>query len=153
VSTSIVDQIRPLVADCTLGEQLFVAALLESGSADRYRAWSAEALDEELAQGLGACAAREDEIARLIRTHFADIVRPPADFDTLARRIQTEVGDVFGGHMRDSQYRIQAQAERGGEQLWKDLAADEANQESKEVLLRCASLEAASAEYLENITA
>jgi hypothetical protein len=152
MSTSFVDRIRPLVADLTLGERLFVVALLESGSAERYRAWATEALDPELARGLRGCAEREDEIAKVVRAHFSESLRPPANFDSLAKTIQAEVETVFGAKMRHEQYRLQAEAERGGEQLWKDLAAAEENEETNRVLLKCAELEAASAEYLETIT-
>src|SRR5262245_43807564 len=106
---TLVDRLRPLLVEHTLGEQLYVVALLESRSADRYREWAGQVADPALANGLRACADREDDIANRIRARFAGILTPPHDFDRLAPRIQAEVAALFGGQSREQQFLIQAQ--------------------------------------------
>jgi hypothetical protein len=145
-----VDRIRPLVGTRPRGEQLFVAALLENGAAARYREWAVgQAARPELAEGLRLCAEREDEVASTVRRRFADEIRQPADLAPLLAAIQKEVAAVFGDSGFEEQAAIQASAERGGEQLWKDLAAEERDPSLRATLLHCASLEAASAGFLE----
>jgi hypothetical protein len=150
-SGSFVDRVRPLVADLPLGERLFVVALLESQSAERYRQWAAGAADPDLARGFAECGEREDRIADAIRAKFAAIVKQPDAFGALAQKLQAEVVAVFGGRTSEEQFQIQAGAERGGEQLWADLAANEQDAGAKQVFLECASLEAASAAFLESL--
>ena len=146
---SFVERVRPLLADRKLGEQLYMVAILESRSGDRYRQWAADATDPEVARGLDECAVREDAIAKLVRERFAAVLEEPADLPALGGAILKEVAAVFDGRSRDEQYQIQAQAERGGEQLWTDLASVENDAATKAVLIRCAELEAASARFLE----
>ena len=150
---SLVERLGPLLAEHSLGEQLYVVALLESRSADRYREWAGQVADAELARGLRACADREDDIAQRIRAKFAAVLAPPHDFDRLAPRIQAEVAELFGGYSREQQFQIQAQAERGGQQFWTDLAAGEKDESTKRLLLECAALEEGSAKFLESLTA
>jgi hypothetical protein len=56
---------------------------------------------------------------------------------------------LFGGLSMEEQFDVQAKAERGGQQLWVELAAAESDSSLKEVFEECAKLEAASAEFLE----
>ena len=148
---TLVDRLRPLLAEYTPGEVLYVAALLESRSGDRYREWAGQVTDSALARALRQCGDREDEIAKRIRAHFATVLKPPADFEQLAQKIQNEVVALFGGKTREEQFRVQAEAERGGEQFWIDLAANEKDPETKRALLDWSALEARSAEVLESI--
>ena len=150
-SATLVDRLRPLLVEHTLGEQLYVVALLESRSAERYREWAGQVSDSALARSLRQCADREDEIAKRIRERFAAVLRPPGDFERLAQKIQAEVADLFGGRTREQQFRIQGEAERGGEQFWVDLAAVEKDQNTRHALLEYAALEAGSAEFLESL--
>ena len=152
-NTSFVDRLRPLLADRSVGEQLYVIALLESRSAERYREWAEQVAGEDLVHGLRRCAEREDIIAAQIRTRFKETLEQPTDFEQLLRRIQAEVVAIFGGRSREEQFEIQAQAERGGERLWNDLAAAESDAGTKAMLLECAALEAGSAEFLESLGA
>jgi len=147
----LVERLTPLVGDRPLGERLFIIALLERGSADRYRKWASRTQDGARAQGLHECARREDEIAALVHERFAAVIAEPADLKMLLGVIQKEVGELFGGRTDEEQYRIQAIAERGGEGLWKGLAGGERDRATRDVLLRCADLEAKSAEYLESL--
>jgi hypothetical protein len=146
---SFVERVRPLLIDRKLGEQLYMVAILESRSGERYRQWAADAVDAEVARGLEECAAREDAIAKLVRERFAAVLEEPEDLPALGGAIAKEVAAVFDGRTRKEQYRIQAEAERGGEQLWTDLAAAESDAATKAVLTRCAELEVASARFLE----
>jgi hypothetical protein len=146
---SLVERLRPLVADRSVGEQLWVAAFLESRAGERYREWATAASDAALAAGLRECARREEAIAERVRTGFDGTIREPADLPRLLARIQAEVTALFGGHGIEEQYQIQARAERGGEQFWKELAASEADPSAKALLLECAALEAESAAFLE----
>jgi rubrerythrin len=150
-SATLVERLGPLLAEYSLGEQLYVVALLESRSAERYREWAGQVSDAELARGLRSCAEREDDIAERIRKRFATVLAPPSDFARLAPRIQEEVASLFGGHSREEQFQIQAQAERGGQQFWTDLAAGEKDEATKRLLLECAVLEEGSAKYLESL--
>jgi hypothetical protein len=150
-AASLVERLRPLLADRALGQQLYVVALLESGSAERYRQWAREVADPGIARRLTECAEREDAIAGLVRGHFAAVIEQPPDLPVLAGKIQREVAALFGGHDRDEQFSIQGQAERGGEQFWQDLAAAERDPGTKAVLVECAELEAGSARFLESL--
>ena len=150
-SATLVERLRPLLAEHTLGEQLYVVALLESRSADRYREWAEQVSDPVLAGGLRACAKREDDIAARIRSRFASLVTPPHDFERLAPRIQVEVSALFDGRTREQQFVIQAQAERGGQQFWHEMAEQETDEGTKGLLLECAALEAESAEFLDSV--
>jgi hypothetical protein len=149
---TLVERLTPLLTHRPLGEQLFVIALLESRSGDRYREWAAQVSLPEIARGLANCAQREDEIAARIRSRFAGILAQPADFAELARAIETEVVALFAGHSREEQFQIQAEAERGGERLWLDLAEAESDAANKALLRECAELEAGSARFLESLS-
>src|SRR6185369_6037996 len=130
------------------GEQLFLAALLESAAGARYREWAAQAGDADLSHGLSLCAEREDTIAATVREKFAEELKQPADLRELLGAIQKVVAELFGGRSFEEQLQIQAAAERSGEQLWNELAGDEHDIARKAALLDCAALEAASAAYI-----
>jgi hypothetical protein len=148
-SPSFVDRIRPLLADRPRGEQLFLAALLENGAAARYREWAGDEADPELAEGLRECAEREDTVAGEIRKHFGAELKEPADLGELLAAVEREVAALFGGLSVREQFAVQAKAERGGQQLWLELAAAESDASLKEVFVECARLESESAEFLE----
>ena len=148
---SLIERLRPLLAECSLGEQLYIGAVLENRSGDRYRQLAAGASDAALARGLRECAEREDAIAERLRAGFHDIIRAPADIARLLEQIQGHVVALFGGHGIQQQFQIQARVERGGEGFWKELAASEADPARKTLLLECAALEAQSASFLERL--
>lgn len=147
---SFVDRIRPLIAHRPRGEQLFLAALLENGAAQRYRRWASEFTDSTFADGLMACADREDTVARSVRDSFGSELQQPEDYRELLGAVQREVDALFGGLSLEDQLDAQASAERGGENLWRELAEAESDPALKAVFVECAHLEAASAEFLEN---
>lgn len=148
---SFVDRIRPLFEHRPRGQLLYLAAMLESAAASRYRAWAANAAGEDLARGLRACAEREDEVAAIIRERFAAELERPEDSGALMEDLLREVAESSSGRSIAEQYLLQAEAERAGELLWRGLAAAEPDAARKAVFLQCAELEAASAVYLENL--
>lgn len=148
---SFLERIRPLFEHRSRGQLLYLAAMLESAAASRYREWAAKAAREEIAKGLRGCAEREDEIAAIIRRDFAGELEKPEDSAELMEGLRREVAEMSRGTTIEEQFPVQASAERAGEQLWKALAGSEPAAEKKAVFLQCAELEAASALYLENL--
>ncbi len=146
-----VARIRPLFEGRPRGQLLYLAAMLESAAASRYREWAAGAGREDLARGLRACAEREDDIAATIRRNFDAELEQPDDSGALMQGLFREVAESSNGRSIEEQYLLQAAAERAGELLWKNLAAAEPDEATKAVFLKCAELEAASAVYLENL--
>jgi hypothetical protein len=125
-------------------------ALLERGAAARYREW-ADALPE-YADGLRACAAREEEIADRIDAAFpmASPLRERSERQLPEAR--ELYGSLFVGHGPEDQLAIQAGAERQGAAAWRGLAAGVDDPALREVLESCARLEEESARYLEALT-
>src|SRR5688572_784034 len=147
----LVERLTPLLAQRPPGERLFVVAMLERGSADRYREWAVRAKDPERARGLQECARREEEIATRLYARYGDAITQPADLAALLGVVQKEVIDLFGGRSDEEQYAIQASAERGGEAFWEGLAAEERDAATRQTLVDCAELEAQSAAFLESL--
>ena len=124
---------------------------LERGAAGRYRVWAEQSPGH--AEGLSACADREDEIARI-----ADGLFPVDDSDRKAiagllpdaTRIYME---LFDGLSLERQWRLQANAERQGAAAWRGIAAQVDDASTREALERCAGLEEESAAYLDSLVA
>ncbi len=124
-------------------------ARLERTAAERYRLWAGQAAT--LAEGLLACAAREDEIA--------DRVEQVLGADAAAReKIESSLGAardsyyaVFAGKPLREQLRIQADAERQGANAWRLIAATLGDAAVAEQLEACAGLEEQSAAHLEGL--
>jgi hypothetical protein len=124
-------------------------ALLERGAAARYRRWASELPAH--ADGLRACAAREDEIADRVDTLF------PLEPD-LRERLEGELpaaakiyGSLFDGLDPLDQLAVQAGAERQGAAAWRGLAAPLSDPALRDALEACARLEEESAAYLEGL--
>ena len=124
-------------------------ALLERGAAQRYRDW-AQQLPAH-AEGLNACAAREDEIADIVEGLFpidpelqASIQEPlPAARDTYY--------DVFAGLTLAGQLAIQADAELQGAAAWRGMLEDTVPDAVRAGLERCSSLEEERSAYLRQL--
>jgi len=126
-------------------------ALLERGAADRYRSW-AEALPEH-ADELMICARAEDEIADRIESVFElDETLRPALEAPLPEAKRTYY-DVFTGMDVWDQLRVQANAERQGAQAWRNIASRTTDQRVLDQLAACSTLEEASADRLDLLTA
>jgi hypothetical protein len=63
-------QLRPLIQALPPSIQPRLMAHLERAAADRYRAWAATCLDPAAAEGLRACAGREEEVAARVETLY-----------------------------------------------------------------------------------
>ena len=126
----------------------FLAAL-ERGAAQRYREWAEQAPDR--AEGLLACAEREDEIGRRVDELL------PADDEGRARiesafpEARRAYYEVFAGLPLHEQWRIQASAERQGANAWRLLASEQDDAKVREDLLGCAALEVENAGFLQRI--
>ena len=148
---TIVDLLRPVLAPLPRGEQLYVIGLLEAGSGRRYRAWADEAQDEETARGLRSCAAREEEIVRLLRATLRDELTAPAELDRLVARIQELSHAVFADRSVRERFALQAAAERGGASVWRELGAAEVDAGRARFFEELAALEEESAAFLETL--
>ena len=122
-------------------------ARLERSAADRYREWAAES--DELAEGLIACADREDEIAD--RAEELAPVRPEHEevvVEALAKARALYAG-AFEGHPLRDKIILQAHAERQGSLAWIGFASQTEDEAMKREFLALADLEVASAEHID----
>jgi hypothetical protein len=122
-------------------------ARLERSAADRYREWAAES--DELAEGLIACADREDEIAD--RAEKLAPVRPEHEkivVEALAKA-RALYASAFEGHPLRDKIILQAHAERQGSLAWIGFAAQTEDEATKAEFLVLAGLEVASAEHID----
>jgi hypothetical protein len=127
-------------------------ARLERTAAARYRMW-AEALPEH-AQGLMECAAREDDIAdRVERIYPATSPQHVAAMDAAIVPAKETYYSVFSSLTPIEQMSIQAKAERQGAAAWRGMIESEADPETRSELERCALIEEASADYLDDLLA
>jgi len=142
-------QLRPLIQPVPPRIQPRLMARLERAAADRYRAWAAECPEPATAEGLRACAMREEEVADRVEKLY------PAQDGEL--RHVTDVLPAIAAAYRsalaerpvEEQYAIQAAAERGGAAFWRFLASSATDGSARETLHACARLEELSAEFLE----
>jgi hypothetical protein len=132
------------------GQPAFLAAL-ERSAAGRYREWADRA--PEHAEGLRACAAREEEIAGIAEGLFP----PDAGTRSLIQELLPEAQRIYDGLFVDlslaEQWRTQAIAERTGAAAWRALSAVPKDASIRDDLLRCADLEEESARYLDKLAA
>jgi hypothetical protein len=126
-------------------------ALLERGAADRYRYW-AEQLPEH-ADGLLACAAREDEIADRIEAAFSVGADDLPVLEAPLPGARATYLEVFDGRSNWDQLRIQANAERQGANAWRSTAATVTDPSVLEQLAACSALEESSADFLDALIA
>ena len=124
-------------------------ALLERGAAERYRQWAGQM--PEHAEGLLACAAREDEIA-----DTADGLFPIAD--ELRREISQPLPQardvyyaVFAGLELNDQLAIQADAELQGAAAWRGMISADTAADLRAGLEHCAQLEETSSAFLRSL--
>lgn len=122
-------------------------AQLERSAADRYREWAEES--EELAEGLIACADREDEIADRaeklmpVLPEHREIV---AEALAKARKLYAS---AFEGHTLEDKMTLQAHAERQGSLAWLGFATQTTDESIVKEFHALAGLEVASAEYVD----
>jgi len=126
-------------------------ALLERGAAERYRRWAEDLPDH--AEGLLACAAREDEIADRVERVFAADDPALEHMRALLPGARDTYYGVFHGLSPWDQLRIQADAERQGANAWRSIAAGVTDGAVLAELRACSALEEESAAYLERLVA
>jgi hypothetical protein len=148
--SSVTARLRPIVEALPEPARLPFIAALERGAAARYRGWAAEAGRPELAAGLRACAEREEEIARRVEALAGRTAAEVPGLEAAWAGVR-EVGvAAFAGRSLAEQLATQAAAERGGAEVWRELAAQPGTiPETRDVLLSCAALEEASAAFVE----
>lgn len=132
-------------------QQPLVIAFAERLAADRYRSWAARVDSDETKHQLEACAQREEEIAALVESLYTS---PKSAQQKLlaAHPDLLEVNDtLFAPLALEQQFALQAQGERLGALTWRAFAQHAADERTREIFLRCAPLEEASADFLESL--
>jgi hypothetical protein len=148
--SSVTARLRPIVEALPEPARLPFIAALERGAASRYRGWAAEVAEPEVAAGLRACAEREEEIARRVEALAGRSAAELSGLEAAWSGVREVAVAAFGGRPLAAQLAIQAAAERGGAEIWRELAAQPgAAPEARAVLLACAALEEESAAFVE----
>ena len=143
------EELRPLIQALPLAVQPRILARLERGAAERYRAWAASCPDRPQADGLRACAGREEEIAARVEEIFPSQPDEQEQMSGVLREVAKVYRAAFAQRPIIEQYAMQAAAERRGAAVWRTLASSFADASVHETLLACAGLEERSAEFLE----
>ena len=122
-------------------------AQLERSAADRYREWAVEA--PELAEGLIACADREDEIADRAEKLVPVLPEHREIVAEALAKARTLYAGAFEGHPVQDKITIQAHAERQGSMAWIGFAAQTTDDAVRKEFLALADLEVASADHID----
>ena len=131
--------------------QPMLLAKLERLAAERYRTWASDHDDQSIREGLLACAAREEEIAKRMEslapnaTAIQDKIL--ADHPELLDLNRT----LFEGRPLKLQFAMQADGERAGAAAWRAYATAASDQSVRELLLSCSALEQANADFLQTL--
>ena len=144
-------QVRPLIQTLPVGVQPRIMATLERAAADRYRTWAAVCPEPVQAEGLRACAVREEEVAARIEMAFPSQPDEQRHIGGVLPQIAEAFRSAMARRPVTTQYAIQAAAERRGAAYWRTLASSISDVSVRELLSVCAELEERSAEFLEAI--
>jgi len=144
-------QVRPLIQTLPVGVQPRIMATLERAAADRYRTWAWVCPEPVQAEGLRACAAREEEVAARIEMAFPSQPDEQRHIGGVLPQIAEAYHSALAQRPVIAQYAIQAAAERRGAAFWRTLASSIPDPSVREILSVCAQLEERSAEFLEGI--
>lgn len=144
-------QVRPLIQALPLGAQPNIMARLERAAADRYRAWAAACPESGQAEGLRACAAREEDVAARVEMAFPSQPDEQRHIGDVLPLIAEAYRSALAQRPVLEQYAIQAAAERRGAAFWRTLASSTPDTSVCEILSACAEIEERSAEFLEAI--
>jgi hypothetical protein len=143
--------LAPILERIPLERRPLFIALAERLAAARYREWATAWSDARRKDDLLACADREEDIARRVEglTPNAsavqqEIVAANPDLEEINR-------SLFAGRSLPEQFTIQAAGERLGAATWRAFAKHATAPEARDVYLRCAELEEASAVVLESL--
>jgi hypothetical protein len=126
-------------------------ATLERAAADQYPAWAGVCPEPAQAEGLRACAAREEEVAARIDVVFPSQPDEQRHIAGFLPQIAEAYRSALAQRPVIAQYAIQAAAERRGAAFWRTLATSIADASVREILSACAQLEERSADFLEAI--
>jgi len=141
--------LRPLLSQVPASAYPGFLARLERSAAARYRGW-AEAIPEH-ADGLLACAGREDEIADRIEA----ILPVPEEHEAVVSALLPETiavyYEAFSAYTPWEQLAIQADAEKQGSAAWPNLIP--AFPEHQDELNALSKLELESGHYLDALWA
>ncbi len=123
----------------------YLLSQLERTAAARYRGWAEDV--PEHAEGLLACAAREDDIADRVEALF-----PPSDehralVAEIIPKAKATYYSAFEPYTPAEQMMIQANAERQGANAWQNLKA--AYPEHGAAMDELSAIETSSADYLD----
>ena len=144
-------QVRPLIQRLPVAVQPRLMATPERATADRYHAWASACSKPAEAEGLRACAAREEEVAARIEMAFPAPSDEQRHIGSVLPRIAEAYRAALAQRPVTTQYAIQAAAERRGAAFWRALASSMSDASVRETLFTCAELEERSAEFLEAI--
>ena len=145
------EQVRPLIQTLPVGVQPRLMATLERAAANQYRTWAAACPEPVQAEGLRACAAREEEVAARIELAFPSQPDEQRHIGGVLPKIAEAYRSALAHRPVMAQYAIQAAAERRGAAFWRTLASSIPDASVREILSACAQLEERSAEFLEAI--
>ena len=149
---SVAELFAPIIENVSEGDRPLLVALAEKIAAGRYRDWADQASEPDR-EALLACADREEEIARRVEALYPDAAAVQADLSAKNPNLDQVYRDLFSAHPVEDQYAIQASGERLGAATWRAFAGNPASAEQRDVFLRCAELEEASAVVLESLVA
>jgi len=144
-------QVRLLIQTLPVGVQPRIMATLERAAANQYRAWAGACSEPVQAEGLRACAAREEEVAARIEMAFPSQPDEQRHIGGVLPQIAEAYRSALAQRPVTAQYAIQAAAERRGAAFWRTLASSIPDASVREILSACAHLEERSAEFLEAI--
>jgi len=142
-------QVRLLIQTLPAGVQPRIMATLERAAAHQYRAWAGACPEPAQAEGLRACAAREEEFAARIEMAFPSQPDEQRHIGGVLPQIAEAYRSALAQRPVTAQYAIQAAAERRGAAFWRTLASSIPDASVREILSACAQLEERSAEFLE----
>jgi hypothetical protein len=120
---SLSEALEPFVTATEASELPILLAMLERTAAEYYRRWSEEASDPFEKAGLIACAETEVQIAEAIESLTSDFGRRTLDLKARFPELAATYAAVMKGLPRADQLRTQAEGEKGGATLLRQLAA------------------------------
>jgi hypothetical protein len=148
---NISDVLRPFLQTVPEDKRPLLYAAAERMAAERYRAWAEQVQNPSDKAGLLECAGREDEIAARIESLYLDRIAIQDEIASRNPELAELTRSLFAPYSLRNQFRLQAQGERLGAAIWRTLAEKTSEPKVHEILLGCAFLEEASAEFLESL--
>ena len=133
------------------GLQPFLLAKLERLAAQRYRMWASGYTDQNVKEGLLACAEREEEIAKRVESLNPEAERIQARLLSEHPEVLDLNRTLFEGRALEVQFAIQAEGERAGAAAWKAYADASSDTSVQELLQSCSGLEQENAEFLQKL--